>query len=72
MENLEEFRNSNVSGLIKCDFQKKKKDKVKFEVDLMWVKIEFDINVSFESVVSYGEESLYFLRKRKVEMNKNE
>lgn len=73
MENLEESRNSNVSGLIKRDSQKKKKkDKAKSEVDLTRVKTEPDTNASSESAASYGEESSHSSRKRKAEMNKNE
>lgn len=72
MENLEESRNSNASGLIKRDSQKKKKDKAKSEVDLTRVKTEPDTNASSESAASYGEESSHSSRKRKAEMNKNE
>lgn len=73
MGNLEESRNSNASGLIKRDSQKKKKkDKEKYEVDLTRVKTEPDTNASSESAASYGEESSHSSRKRKAEMNKNE
>ena len=73
MENLEESRNSNASGLIKRDSQKKKKkDKVKHKVDLALVKTEPHTSASSESAASYGEESSHSSRKRKAEMNKNE
>ena len=73
IENLEESRNSDASGLIKLDSpKKKKKDKAKHEVDLTRVKTEPYISGSSESATSYGEESSHSSRKRKAEKNKNE
>lgn len=73
LENLEESRNSNASGLIKHDSpKKKKKDKAKHEVDLMLVKTEPNTNASSESAARNGEERSDSPRKRKAEMSVNE